>query len=49
MARDLQAIAFEPAVMSAAVAGRRPLLMLAGFFGWAVLLDAPARLKLTVP
>jgi len=27
-----------------AVSGRKSLLMLAGFGGWAVLLDAPARL-----
>ena len=32
-----------------AVSGRKSLLMLAGFCGWAVLLDAPARLELTVP
>ena len=31
-----------------AVFGRRSFLMLAGFCGWAVLLDAPARLDLTV-
>ena len=31
------------------VSGRKYLLMLAGFCGWAVLLDAPARLELTVP
>jgi hypothetical protein len=35
--------------MSAAVSGRKHLLMLAGFCSWAVLLDAPARLDLTVP
>jgi hypothetical protein len=31
------------------VSGRKSLLMLAGFCGWAVLLDAPARLESTVP
>ena len=31
------------------VSGRKSLLMLAGFCGWAVLLDAPARLEPTVP